>query len=88
MNGFSRGMLIKGAGNVIGTLWPIPDRATAFFMEEFYSALKLNNGNAKSALADTKRKFLTSGRYRHPYYWSGFVLYSADKSSLKNVLGG
>ena len=85
VNGLSRSMLTRGAGAVIGTLWPIPDRPTSEFMREFYTALKRHNGNAEKALFDAKRAFQKSGRYRHPYFWASFNLVSINKDIHENV---
>jgi CHAT domain-containing protein len=79
LNSLSRGVLSQGAGSVIGTLWPIPDRPTARFMEEFYTKLKVHDGDAGRALNQTKKAFMSMGRYKHPYYWSGFILTSTNK---------
>ncbi len=85
LNGLSRGILAQGAGSVIGTLWPIPDRPTAKFMTAFYSFLKEYDGDTSRALTAAKRKFLKSGRYKHPYFWSGFILTSANRVYETNV---
>lgn len=81
LNGMTRGMLSRGAGSVIGTLWPIPDRPTAKFMGRFYDHLNRTNGDTASALSAAKRDFMKAGPYRKPFFWAGFVLYSSDGSS-------
>ena len=78
VNSMARGVIAQGAGAVIGTLWPIPDRPTAKFMNYFYNNLKDNEGNVSHALAGAKRSFMNSGQFKHPYFWSGFVLTSAN----------
>lgn len=78
LNGMTRGMLSRGAGSVIGTLWPIPDRPTAKFMGRFYDHLNRTNGDTASALSAAKRDFMKAGPYRKPFFWAGFVLYSSD----------
>ncbi len=84
-NNLTRGFLVNGAGSVIGTLWSIPDRPTAFFMEKFYYYLKLNGGDASNALAQAKKSFIQSRRYKHPYFWAGFILTSANRAYETNV---
>lgn len=85
LNGLSRGLLAKGAGSVIGTLWSIPDKPTALFMKEFYLNLKASGGNSARALAFTKRSFISNARYKNPYYWASFVLTSANREYEANV---
>jgi CHAT domain-containing protein len=29
------------------------------------------------ALVQTKREFIRSGRYGHPFHWAGFVIYGS-----------
>jgi len=86
LNGLTRGMLSRGAGSVIGTLWPIPDRPTARFMEYFYRNLKSLNGNVAFALSQTRKDFMMAGPYNNPYFWASFVLYSSDREGAKQVL--
>ncbi len=83
--GLARGLLSNGAGSVVGTLWPIPDKPTASFMKEFYTGLRLNGGNSSQALAYAKRQFIESDYFSSPYFWSGFILTSADSKSVENV---
>ncbi len=87
-NSLSRGLLSQGVNSVIGTIWSISDRATPVFMKEFYTNLRDMNGNVSEALNTTKVNFATKPqfrRYRHPYYWAGFVLTSSNKAISKNI---
>jgi tetratricopeptide (TPR) repeat protein len=84
-NSIARSVLSQGAGSVIGTLWRIPDRPTSEFMKWFYLYLKQRNGDASKALAQTKRNFIKSGRFKHPYFWGGFVLTSTNQVYDSNV---
>jgi len=89
-NSLSRGLLSQGVGSVIGTIWSISDRATPVFMQEFYTNLKEMHGNVSKALNTTKSNFATKSqfrRYRHPYYWAGFVLTSSNRSISENIFG-
>ena len=78
----TRGLLSQGVGSVVGTIWPIPDRPTAEFMKFFYQSLK-ENGDSAVALAYAKRQLSSSGRYRDPRYWGGFVLTSTNRDYEK-----
>ena len=87
-NSLSRGLLSQGVGSVIGTIWSISDRATPEFMQTFYTNLKQEQGNVPLALKLTKQSFITDSRfrrYRHPYYWAGFVLTSSNRSISENI---
>ena len=87
-NSLSRGLLSQGVGAVIGTIWSISDRATPLFMKEFYTNLKALNGNVSKALNLSKKNFATLSkfrRYRHPYYWAGFVLTSSNKKLSEKI---
>lgn len=84
-DGLAKGFLSKGAGSVIGTLWSISDKPTAKFMGLFYKFLKLNGGNASEALNKTRQLFIKSGPYKHPFFWSGFILTSANRAYETNV---
>lgn len=79
MRSMSRGFITQGAGSVIGTYWPVQDKATSKFMQTFYLELLNNNGNSVKALQKTQRRFASYGRYRHPKYWAGFVLTVANR---------
>ena len=79
-NSLSRGMLAQGAGSVLGTLWKVPDRATATFMEHFYASLATTH-NASRALQIAKQKMKRNPRFRSPRYWGAFVLTVAHQKA-------
>ncbi|HET9481096.1 MAG TPA: CHAT domain-containing protein, partial [Candidatus Polarisedimenticolia bacterium] len=62
-----------GAGSVLATQWPVSDRATARFMDEFYHQL-VGTGAAATALAQAQRASLSKVESRSPFYWAGFAL--------------
>lgn len=55
--GLRRAFMMAGAQNLLMTLWPVNDEATAHFMENFYKR-SLANGEAVGALAESQRKWL------------------------------
>ncbi|MGH7584650.1 MAG: CHAT domain-containing protein [Gemmatimonadales bacterium] len=63
--------LAAGAGQVISTLWAIPDSGAATFAARFYG--ELGPLAPAEALARTQREML-AGRFHHPYYWAGYRL--------------
>ena len=71
--GLVQGFLYAGAANVLATLWPVEDGATAVLMGSFYR--ELASGRSESvALAEAQRTTLRNPRTSHPFYWAGFVL--------------
>jgi CHAT domain-containing protein len=75
--GLTHGLLKQGADAVMATIWAIPDRVTPDFMDHFYLRLLQQSNNPATALTQAQRHFLqqfNNGQYRHPYYWSGYVL--------------
>jgi len=75
--GLVQGFLYAGASNVIGTLWPVADIATARFMEGFYHELAAGRPEAE-ALALAQRAALRNPRTAHPFFWAGFTLVSGE----------
>lgn len=82
MRSMTRGFLTQGAGSVIGTLWPVQDRATAKFMDLFYKNLVENDFNSSKALQLTQNQFSKRGPYRDPKFWAGFVMTARNQSYL------
>lgn len=86
MMSIARVFVAQGADSVLATLWPISDRATAQFMDKFYSALKESN-DIPAALKTAQLQMSRSADYRHPYYWSGFVLNAASPDVFGETSG-
>ena len=70
--GLTRAFLYAGAANVVATLWPVQDQATADLMERFYLELA-SDGEPARALAAAQRGLLAEASTAHPFYWAGFV---------------
>ena len=69
--GLNRAFLYAGTPNVLATLWPISDEATADLMEQFYGFLQQGETTARALqLAQQAIK----EDYPHPYYWAAFGL--------------
>jgi CHAT domain-containing protein/tetratricopeptide (TPR) repeat protein len=71
--GLVRAFLTAGARQVLATLWPVEDRATAVLMERFYKRYAAD-GDARHALTMAQRSMLASPGTAGPYYWAGFQL--------------
>jgi CHAT domain-containing protein/tetratricopeptide (TPR) repeat protein len=70
--GLTRAFLHAGAANVVATLWPVEDWATAALMERFYEGYQ-SQGDPVPALARAQRALLATRPVAHPFYWAGFV---------------
>jgi CHAT domain-containing protein len=70
--GLARAFLFAGASNVVATLWPVEDRATAQLVERFHVAYASGVSPA-AALARAQRAALHDTRTDHPFFWSAFV---------------
>ncbi len=72
--GLARGFLYAGARQVLASLWKVDDRATAAFMDRFYSALLHDHLSAPAALRRAQSEMALDPAWRSPRYWAGFVL--------------
>ena len=71
--GLTSAFLAAGAGAVLGTLWPVEDRASADLVRRFYQALD-EGDDAGRALARAQLGMRASFGSRDPALWAGFVL--------------
>jgi CHAT domain-containing protein/Flp pilus assembly protein TadD len=74
--GLSWAFLRAGAHNAVGALWEASDQSTAQLMDTMYQGLEDGESPA-SALRRAKLALLHSeGRFRRPFYWAPFQLYT------------
>ncbi len=69
--------VLSGARSTLASLWVVDDEATAIIMSEFYKQLKQPKTTKVEAFRRAQLTLLKDPRYqqyRHPYYWSPFVL--------------
>jgi len=71
--GLTRAFTYAGAKSVLVSLWEINDASTAEFMKAFYQALREGKSKDK-ALQQAIKKLSRQGKWRHPFFWSGFSL--------------
>ena len=71
--GLQRAFKIAGVKYLIMSLWQVPDRETAYFMETFYSKLLEDNMTIPTAFRATQNE-LRKNPFITPYQWAGFVL--------------
>lgn len=89
----ARSFMYAGVPSVVMSLWKVSDASTSELMPYFYE--NLSNGQSKTtALYEAKKRFLkaTDLEYRHPFYWSSFVLLgdaqTIKKSKMSLAWGG
>ena len=71
--GITQAFLSSGGQSVLASLWPVNDESTQKLMEQFYRMLPRTGG--ANALARAQQQIRHSDlRFRHPYYWAGFVM--------------
>lgn len=69
------GISIKaGARSALATLWFVNDQATSELIEEFYRQFKDPSVSKSEALRRAQLRLIGDRRYRHPAYWSPFLL--------------
>ncbi len=72
------GVALKaGAQSVLASLWRVDDEATPAVIIEFYRQLQTSALSKAQALQNAQKMVLNDKaylRYRHPYYWSAFLL--------------
>ena len=69
------GVAVKaGARSALATLWTVNDPASALVVSNFYRALRDPAVSKAKALQQAQLAALKDARYRHPNYWSGFLL--------------
>ncbi len=64
----------SGARSTLATLWSVKDESTALLMSQFYDVLVQPNTSKARALRQAQLLLLEETEYRHPFYWSPFVL--------------
>ncbi|WP_455221981.1 CHAT domain-containing protein [Kaarinaea lacus] len=64
----------SGARSALASLWAINDKASSMLVTEFYRQLQDEQVTKAEALQRAQQKLLQNVRYRHPGYWSPFLL--------------
>jgi CHAT domain-containing protein len=78
--GFAWAFLEAGARDVVAGLWDVNDASTATLMDRFYGGLGAGQDPAQ-ALRNAKLALLHGEpRYRKPFYWAPFQVYSAGSA--------
>jgi CHAT domain-containing protein len=70
------GVAIKaGARSALATLWFVNDQSTSALVTSVYDQLRHSPGMSKArALQLAQQSLLSDRRYRHPCYWSPYLI--------------
>jgi CHAT domain-containing protein/tetratricopeptide (TPR) repeat protein len=78
--GMSWALFVAGVPTTVASQWKVDSASTTRLMIDFHRRLTMRRpiGKLKEAKAEALRQatlgLLRSERYRHPYYWAGFVM--------------
>jgi CHAT domain-containing protein len=80
--GMSWAFFVAGTRSVVVSQWRVNSASTSQLMKNFYQALAsqadIKGRNKSQALREASLRLLQDRRYRHPFYWAGFVLVSSN----------
>jgi CHAT domain-containing protein len=67
---------VAGTRSMVVSQWRVNSTSTSQLMKNFYEALarRRDRSNKSEALREASIRLLKDPRYRHPFYWAGFVL--------------
>ena len=69
------GVAVKaGARSALATLWFVNDQSTSTLIAEVYNQLRHTSVSKAKALQAAQVKLLSDRRYRHPCYWSPYLI--------------
>jgi CHAT domain-containing protein len=72
--GLTRGFFHAGASQVMASLWPVRDRATAELMQHFYRAMLQAGLAPTAALRQAQLELRREPQWRDPYFWAAFIV--------------
>lgn len=71
---FATALAAAGAQNVIASLWPVSDAASATWVPAFYADIgSATSGEAAEALRQSQLRLRGSRMFRHPFYWASMA---------------
>ncbi|HZL25884.1 MAG TPA: CHAT domain-containing protein [Acidobacteriaceae bacterium] len=75
--GLGWSFLAAGSESAVASQWRVESASTTELMIAFHRGLRQNMGRA-AALRSAEMTLARDPRYRHPFYWAGFVLLGND----------
>jgi CHAT domain-containing protein len=78
--GMSWAFFVAGTRSTVVSQWRVNSESTSQFMKGFYQTLanQPHQGDKSQALREASIRLLKDPRYRHPFYWAGFVLVGSN----------
>lgn len=78
MIGMSWAFFVAGVPTMVASQWKVDSASTAKLMIDFHKRLRAEGAtpalNNASALQQAALSLMKDPRYRHPYFWAGFVM--------------
>jgi CHAT domain-containing protein len=74
IRGLTSAFLVSGAGSVVGSIWPVESTGTMQLMSSVFKYLVHDRRSIVSSLQAAQIELIKNPIYRHPYYWSGFLV--------------
>jgi transposase len=77
MVGMSWAFFVAGVPTMVASQWKVDSASTAKLMVDFHKRLKEQSAQSEtkaSALQQASLNLMKDSRYRHPYFWAGFVM--------------
>lgn len=71
---FHQAFMFAGAPNVLHSLWPVDDKATALLMERFYTHLQNGHDEVRALRQSQIELQAEHPELSSPFYWASFVL--------------
>lgn len=72
--GFSWALFAARCRTQVVSQWKVDSAATSVLMRKFHQNVRSDRTKAASALQKTVVSMLRTKKYRHPFYWAGFVV--------------
>ncbi|MBK8316527.1 MAG: CHAT domain-containing protein [Acidobacteria bacterium] len=76
--GMAWAFLSAGARSTVVSQWKVDSTATASLMVNFYGNMFRNKARTRMTRSESLRqaslKLMKDNRYRHPFYWAGFIV--------------
>lgn len=77
--GMSWAFSLAGCRTMIVSQWKINSASATQLMTSFYRGLTAGEQDKARALRSAALELMKESRYRHPYYWAGFVLVGSSE---------
>jgi CHAT domain-containing protein len=78
--GMSWAFFVAGTRSMVVSQWRVNSTSTSQLMKSFYQALanQPHHRDKSQALREASGRLLRDPRYRHPFYWAGFVFVGSN----------